>query len=134
MSIEEIKTLVRFFYENSVEAVLAKADELIAPHFVYHTLEGDLDREGYKQVNAAALAAFPDLDYTLDDLIVEDDKAVERWTMTGTHQADFNGIPATNKAFVLKGVSVDRLHDGKVVETWMFYDSMSLLKQLGLMS
>ena len=133
MSVEENKALIRFFFEASVDEVLAKVDELMAPDFVYHTLEGDLDREAYKQINLAVLAAFPDLQYTLDDLIVEGDKSAARWTMTGTHQAEFNGIPATNKTIALTGVSVDRIKDGKFIETWMFYDSMSMLAQLGVM-
>ena len=134
MSVEENNALVRFFFEASVEEVLSKVDELMAPDFVYHTDEGDLDRETYKMVNAAVLAAFPDLRYTIDDLIVEEDKAATRWTMTGTHQAEFNGIPATNKAIKLTGVSIDRLKDGKFVETWNFFDSMTMLKQLGVVS
>ena len=134
MSVEENKALVRYFFEASVEEVLSKVDELMAPDFVYHTDEGDVDRETYKLVNSAVLAAFPDLRYTIDDLIVEEDKAATRWTMTGTHQAEFNGIPATNKAIKLTGVSIDRLKDGKFVETWNFFDSMTMLKQLGVVS
>ena len=132
MTAAEIKEKVRFFFETSLEEVLAKLDELMAPDFVYHTLEGDMDLDAYKQVNMAVLAAFPDLSYTLEDIIVEGDKCAERWTMTGTHRGEFNGIPATNKSIILKGVSVDRLRDGKFVETWMFYDSMSILSQLGI--
>lgn len=132
MSKEEIKELIRRFYENPVDEVLKNAGDLLAPDFVYHTLSGDLDRDMYKKVNAEMLSAFPDVSYSIDDMIVENDTAAERWTMTGTHQAEFNGIPATNKQIVLKGVSYDRVKGGKIAETWMFYDSLTLLKQLGV--
>jgi steroid delta-isomerase-like uncharacterized protein len=131
MSVEENKALIRAFYEMDVKESLDKVDELFHPEFVYHTLEGDTDREGYKQGNAAVLAAFPDCRYTLDEVIAEGDKVVERWTMVGTHQSEFSGIPATNKMVTFSGVSIDRFEGDKVAETWVFYNPMSLLQQLG---
>ena len=131
MTLEENKALIRGAFEVSVEKSIAMADEMMAPEFVYHTVGGDMDLEMYKQVNTAALAAFPDLRYTADDMIAEGNTVVTRWTMYGTHKNEFNGIPATNKAIVLTGVSIDRLAGGKIVETWQFYDAMTMLQQLG---
>ena len=131
MSLVKNKALVRHFFEVSVEESLAIVDETMAPDFVYHTLEGDLNRDLYKQVNAAVLAAFPDVRYAVDDMIAEGDRVVTRWTMQATHQGEFNGIPATNKAVTLTGVSIDRLVGGKIVETWQFYDALGFLQQLG---
>lgn len=132
MTAEEMKSLARYFFETDGQEVLAKAGELMDSEFVYHISDGDTDLEGWIQENAAFMAAFPDLAFSLDNLIVEGDMAVEMWTMTGTHQAELNGIPATNKTVKQKGVSVDRMRNGKIVETWTFSDSMSLLQQLGV--
>lgn len=132
MTLEENKGVVRAMFEVSVEESIAMADEVMTPDFVYHTVGGDMDREMYKQVNAAVLAAFPDLRYTADDMVAEGDRVVTRWTMFGTHMNEFNGIPAANKEIRLSGVSIDRLAGGKIVETWQFYDSMTLLQQLGV--
>ena len=93
MSVEENKASIRAFFEMDVGQSLDTVDELFHPDFVYHTLDGDIDREGYKQLNAAILASFPDCRYSLDDIIAEGDKVVERWTMYATHKAEFNGIP-----------------------------------------
>ena len=131
MSVEENKAIVRHFFEVSVEESLAIVDQTMTPDFVYHTLEGDLDRALYKQVNAAVLAAFPDVHYAVDDMIAEGDEVVTRWSMVATHQGEFNGIPATNKVVTLKGVSIDRLVGGKIAETWQFYDAFGFLQQLG---
>ena len=131
MTLDENKAVVRAMFEVSVEESIAMADEAMAADFVYHTVGGDMDRDMYKQVNAAVLAAFPDLRYSADDMIAEGDRVATRWTMYGTHMNEFNGIPATNKPITLSGVSIDRLAGGKIVETWQFYDTMSLLRQLG---
>ena len=127
---EENKSAVRRFFESPVAEVLDMVDTVMTPDFQYHTVGGDMDRELYKQVNAAVLEAFPDVRYAIDDMIAEGDTVVTRWTMTATHEGEFNGIPPTNKQVVLSGVSIDRLIGGKFVETWQFYDALGFMQQL----
>jgi steroid delta-isomerase-like uncharacterized protein len=55
-----------------------------------------------------------------------------RWTLTGTHQGEFNGIPATGKVVNVSGVSIWKIVDGKNVEEWEIVDTMSMLQQLGV--
>ena len=75
--------------------------------------------------------AFPDLHFTLEDVIGEGDRVVVRWTATGTHKAEVMGVPATGKRVAVTGIEVSRFADGKLAETWVNWDALGLLRQLG---
>lgn len=108
--------------------------ELVAPDFVYRTAEPPIspDREGLIQEATFAHTAFPDLRFTVDDLIVTGDKMVMRWTIRGTHEGDFYGFPPTHKQVAFSGLTLARISDGKVAESWSFGDELGLMQQLGV--
>jgi steroid delta-isomerase-like uncharacterized protein len=115
--------------------------EVIAPTFVYHTNHtvGDGGNEvhgldGVSRVVAAWRSAFPDLRFTLEDLLVEGDKVVARWTCRGTHQGVFRGMAPTGKFVTFTGMTLYRMAHGKIVEQWTEEDGVSLYQQLGLLS
>jgi len=78
-------------------------DELNDPEFVNHSAPPGIpsDREGGKVYLGAFLNAFPDCHFTVDDMIAEGDQVVTKKTFTGTHEADFAGIPPTGKRVTL---------------------------------
>jgi predicted ester cyclase len=76
--------------------------------------------------------AFPDGHMTIDDLVVEGDKVVARYTLTGTHKGEFMGIPATNKKVTGWVIEIDRVAGGKCVEGWSRMDTLGLMQQLGV--
>ena len=84
----------------------------------------------YKHVCLLYLAAFPDLRITTDDIIAEGDKVVARWTVTGTHQGELMGIPASGKQISFTGMTVHRFVDGKIAENWWSYDAMGMMQQI----
>jgi steroid delta-isomerase-like uncharacterized protein len=93
------------------------------------------DRESFASTMRALLAAFPDLQFTLDELLPageDGDVTVIRWTARGTHRGDQLGIPATGKSVTFQGIIVDRLRDGKIVDRHEIYDRLGLLQQLGV--
>jgi steroid delta-isomerase-like uncharacterized protein len=90
-----------------------------------------LGLESYKEVLIMALAAFPDIQLTVDDEIAEGDKVVFRWTMTATHQGEFMGIPATGKQITRSGSAIYRLDKAKIAELWFFADNLEFMQQLG---
>ncbi len=66
-----------------------------------------------------ARAAFPDMTFTVNLLIEQDDLIVSNWTVQGTHTgAPFNGVPATGKPVNINGTAILRMRDGKIVEHW----------------
>ena len=76
-------------------------------------------------------AAFPDGQFTLEDILGEDDRVAYRLTFRGTHQAAFLGIPATQKRVTVSFTAIVRIQHGKLVEEWGGLDQVDLLRQLG---
>jgi len=77
------------------------------------------------------LAAFPDYQVTIEDLVGEGDKVVARITMSGAHTGtEFLSLPARGKQFKISGISIFRMASGKIVEHWAVGDTMSLMQQL----
>jgi steroid delta-isomerase-like uncharacterized protein len=135
MSTEDNKALVRRFYDEVFNNKnLAGVDAFVAPNVIDHSLPpgapGEI--EGVRQTITMFLTAFPDLHLTLEDIIAEGDKVVVRWTMRGTHQGASLGMPPTGKQFTLPGISLVRLDGGMAAETWVCYDQLVMLQQLGL--
>src|SRR6266568_9001723 len=75
---------------------------------------------------------FPDLTFTIDDMIAERNEVVIHWTVQGTHKANFLGMPATNRKATVSGTSISRIEGHKIVETWANWNLMSLMEQLGV--
>ena len=76
--------------------------------------------------------AVPDLTYTVGDQVVEGDKVVSRYTVSGTHQGEFFGVAATGKRIEMTGINIDRFDEsGKLVEEWPEYDLLGAMKQMG---
>ena len=68
---------------------------------------------------------------TVDEVIAEGDTVAARWTVRGTHRGDFQGIAASGRGVTLSGITVHHLKDGRIRETWLSFDNMELLQQLG---
>ena len=107
--------------------------ELTAPGFIHHSGAGDLDVDGVREGFAYYKAAFPDLRYDLEQLLlVEGGSAVvARWTMRGTHRGEFFGVAGTGRTFASPGLSLHRIADGRIVEDWEYSDDIGQMRQLG---
>lgn len=75
--------------------------------------------------------AFPDLQAIEQDLFADGDKVVTRRTLRGTHQGELMGIAPTGKTVSVDGVWLSHLHHGKLVEQWVYFDLLGLLRQIG---
>jgi predicted ester cyclase len=112
-------------------------DELYAPDYVDHVTQGPEPVEvrgpaGLKAAVTLFRGAFPDLDYTVDDEIAERDLVVARFSARGTHLGAFLGAPPTGKPVAYTGTDINRVVDGRIVESWVHYDALGLLQQVGL--
>ena len=76
--------------------------------------------------------AFPDLEFRQNDLLVDGNRAVLFFTISGTHMKAFGGVPATKRHVEIRGVLLFELRDDKVVHEKRLYDSTSLLMQIGV--
>src|SRR6266581_3106616 len=79
------------------------------------------------------LAAFPDLRFSIDQLLSSGDYAVTRYTATGTHRGDLMGIAPTNRRAETHGCTIVEIRNGKVARTWVYWDTGHLLRQLGVL-
>lgn len=118
------------FYELTNARRWDELLDLIADDYVGHGL-GSGGREGLVQDLAGSLAAFPDVQFTVEDTITEGDKVAVKTTMRGTHDGPFAGVPASGNAVEVGGCDVLRVRDGKIVETWTLCDSGTLFMQIG---
>jgi steroid delta-isomerase-like uncharacterized protein len=136
MSAEENKALARRVIEEMFNnGNLDVADELIAPDYVDHDPampEEIHGPEGFKEYVSMYRSAFPDIHIEIEDQIAEGDKVTTRWTGTGTHEGDLAGIAPTGNRVTLPGMEIVRISDGKLVEGWEGYDSMTMMRQLGV--
>jgi predicted ester cyclase len=77
------------------------------------------------------LQAFPDWHDTIDFMFATDDWVAYQTTGTGTQTGPFGPFPATGKAVKLVSLIIQRMEDGKVAETWISWDNLAFLTQLG---
>ena len=87
--------------------------------------------EGFKTFFTAMRTAFPDMKVEPQTMVAEGDQVAFAYTLTGTHNGDFNGIAPTGKAIEVRGMQIGRFEDGKMVERWGSSDELGILKQIG---
>ncbi len=88
-------------------------------------------REDLKEVSGRIRNAFPDVHWVLDEMVAEGDKVVSRFTWSGTHRNSFLGIPAIGKRVKMKGGVIDRLREGRLADSRILLDRLTMLEQLG---
>ena len=85
-----------------------------------------------KQNTLPFLAAFPDWHGTVDDIMVDGDKVINRWSGHGTNTASLMGMPPTGKAVTMTGITIFRISGNKIVEEWTEANQLGLMQQLGV--
>ena len=128
------KTIVRRLYEHvwnkrRVEVV----DELISPSHALNdpvASNSQIGPELYKQRVAEFTTIFPDLRFTIEDMITEEEKVVVCWTISGIHQGTFMNIPATGKKVSVEGITIHHISNGKILDSYARWDVLGLIRQL----
>ena len=119
----------RIWLKHDLEAI----DELHALGFIDRSSAGrDTNNEAYKSGIVELYQAFPDFHAQTDDLVSDliSGKIAIRWSATGTHSADFFGVPATGKRIKFTGIEILRIENDRIVERWGEWDGMGILEQL----
>jgi len=109
--------------------------DLLADDFVEHEETPGLapTRDGVKAFFSMFIAAFPDLRFEPQDVFASGDKAVARVRATGTHKGEFMGMRPTGKSVDVQLVDMIRFgDDGLAREHWGVFDSMTMMRQLGV--
>jgi steroid delta-isomerase-like uncharacterized protein len=134
MSTNDNKSVIRRFIEDVInQGRLERADDIVIEDFVeLDPLPGQSQgREGLKEVIRQMRSAFPDIHWTVDEMLAEDDKVFTRFTWSGTHQGAFLGVPATGRRITVKGMVIDRLVAGMMADSRILMDTMGMMHQLG---
>jgi steroid delta-isomerase-like uncharacterized protein len=133
---DENRALVRRFIDEVFnQGRLSVAEEVLAPDYVHHdpaTGESGSGIEGLEHMVGFYRQAFPDFQITLEDQIATGDRVVERWTGSGTHQGSLRGMPPTGRSISAQGISIHRIANGRIAETWTCFDSAAMLRQIGV--
>ncbi|MBX3025816.1 ester cyclase [bacterium] len=144
MEVGDMKALVRRLYEELWgDGDLSIIDHCIARDYVNHQRVVDphlspsvsaveiCGRDMFKTLVGAWRAGFPDVRTTVEDQIAEGDKVATRWISRGTQTGPWMRVAASGKPMLVEGISIDRIADGKVVETWTNWDLLGLMQQIG---
>jgi ketosteroid isomerase-like protein len=94
------------------------AAEIYAPDFKNHGMTRDVGLQEDQAAVRGWRAAAPDLIMTVDDEIAEGDKVVVLWRGVGTNTGSGNGYSETGARMQMRGITIWRLKDGKIVEEW----------------
>jgi steroid delta-isomerase-like uncharacterized protein len=135
MSAETKATARRLLEEAFNSGNLDVVDELVAPEFVNHDAalpEPTTGIEATKASIAGYRDAFPDLRLTIEQQVAEGEFVTTRWSARGTHQGDLMGMAATGKQATVTGITLDRIVEGRFVESWTNWDTLGLMQQLGV--
>jgi steroid delta-isomerase-like uncharacterized protein len=88
--------------------------------------------EGFAQIVATYRGAFPDLNLTVEEQCSDGDTVCTRWSSEGTNDGELMGMPPTHKHIRVTGLSMDKVQDGKIVESWNQWDNAGMMQQLGI--
>lgn len=140
MSTEQGKAIVTRFYEELWNhRNLGVADEIFAADCVTHQLQSGVEPvgvtrgpEAVKRHVAEWLAGFPDLHFSVEQMVVEDDRVVSQSVMRGLHSGVWLGIAPSGKRVSVRMYVTHRIVGGKIAADWVLVEALGFFRQLGL--
>jgi steroid delta-isomerase-like uncharacterized protein len=106
-------------------------DRFVAEDYRNHNAFVADGREANRQFWTAFFAALPDLNATMEDLVVSGDRVVGRFVYRGTHSGEFMGIPASGNPVEMRSIDIWRVQDAMFVEHWDELNLLQMFQQMG---
>jgi steroid delta-isomerase-like uncharacterized protein len=109
--------------------------DVVTPDFVCHHMPSGREFHGsaeYRDHIGETRAAFPDFSLASDELVVEGEMGAGRYRWTGTHEGEFNGIPATDRRVDTSSMTMMRMDGDRLAEMWIYGDDRGMMEQLGI--
>lgn len=133
---QENIAVIRKVFQAINQRDLDAIPSLLAPGFVRHDLTDLFDEikggEGVVQnFLQVIIKGFPDMQFQEEDIIANDTRLTMRYTIAGTHDGDFFGVPPTGKKVAINAVIINDFEDGKISEAWQLINYGSLFLQIG---
>lgn len=88
-------------------------------------------RQGFHDFFTTLATGFPDMHIEPAHLVADDDHVCIAYTLTGTHDGEFQSLAPTGKKIEVRGVQIGRFVNGEIVERWGSTDELGLMGQLG---
>ncbi len=132
---EQNKALVNRMYEAFSTGDFEAYKEVVAPEYVWYFPSRStkpMSREETIEFVKILRNAFPDITYSIEELIAIEDRVISRFIVRGTHEGEFEGIPATGNKIESSGIVMTRIENGKIVEDKEEIDLLGLMMQLGM--
>jgi steroid delta-isomerase-like uncharacterized protein len=107
-------------------------DAFVAVDYINHNAFVGDGREANRAFWSSFFTAFPDIEATMDDLVVAGDRVVGRFTYRGTHAGPYYGTPATGSSIEMRSIDIWRTENGEFVEHWDELNLLELFQQIGM--
>ena len=112
---------------------LSVADDLLTDGFVLHdpvAAREVVGRDAERELIGGLRRSIPDLTFTIDDVVADGDDVTIRWIAEGTHGGELLGVAGTGRALAIRGVDMYRLEDGRIAESWTFWDLPGMVRTI----
>lgn len=121
------------FFQAMTDRNFDYIDAFLAPdhQFFFPLSPVPLNRDAHIGMNREFGLTIPDVRWQVEDQFAAADKVVTRGLITGTHQGDFQGVPASGNALSVKFINIIQLRDGQSLNEWDSLDTLSFMQQLG---
>lgn len=132
---EQNKEIVRQLYEVWEKGDFEALKEVVAPEYAWYLPSRStkpVSREETIEFGKMLHNGFPDFAYSIEELIAVEDRVISRFIMRGTHEGEFQGIPATGNKIEISGIMITRIENGKIVEDREELDQLGFMMQLGM--
>ena len=133
MSAENEAVVRRFYEQMNNERKNDLAEELFTEDHVMHDpqVPAGVGPQGMVDV-VSVYQTGVEGHWAIEELFSAGDKVIVRWTGSGTHVGEVNGIPPTGKKLAIDAISIHQLRGGKIAETWEVWDTLGFLQQIGV--
>jgi steroid delta-isomerase-like uncharacterized protein len=132
---EQNKALVNRMWDEAWGKVDSEAfKELVAPEYLFYLPLNTKPWSRVETIEGAKMMrkSFPDLNFRIEEIDAVKDRVISRFIVRGTHQGEFEGIPATGNKIEISGIMITRIEKGKIVEDKEDWDGLGLMQQLGM--
>lgn len=134
---EQNKALVQRIHAEVSNGNLGIFDEVLAPNYIRHCqamppeLQEIHGTEIFKAFVADFVNAVSNCKDEIEFIIADSNMVAYVTTTTGIQTGPMGDLPASGKEFMLKNIVIQRIEDGKIAETWISWDNVAMLTQLG---
>ncbi len=128
---------IRYIHSEMAKGNMEVFDEVLTSNYVRHcqAMPPEFqEMHGSEQLKAFVgdfISAVSDFSETIDVIVADSDKVAYVTTMTATQTGPMGGLPASGKEFTCVNIIIQRFEEGKIAETWVTWDNVAMLSQLG---